>query len=85
MTFDQFLFSVALVVSAIVSLLMLTFARSFRGFLGMLLVSLANFALMLFLSVYFAAYCGFAYSIASLIAGTLVEETIADKCESKER
>ena len=83
MTFDQFLFSIAMVVSTIVSLLSLTFARSFLGFLGMVVIAVANFALMLFLSVYVAAFCGFAYSIVSLIAGTLVEETIADKYDNQ--
>jgi hypothetical protein len=78
MSFDEFLFGIALVVSAIVSLLMLTFARSFIGFLGLGVGSAANYALMLFLAFFAAPYWAFAYSLLSLIAGALIEEGIAD-------
>lgn len=81
MSFDEFLFGIALVVSALVSLLMLTFARSFLGFLGLLVGSVANYALMLFLAVFAAPYWAFAYSLLSLIAGALIEEGIADNGE----
>lgn len=82
MSFDEFLFGIALVVSTIVSLLTLTFARSFLGFLGLLVCAVASFVLMLFLSAYFAPYWGFAYSVVSLIAGAVLETVICDKQES---
>ena len=83
MSFDEFLFGIALVVSALVSLLMLTFARSFLSFLALLVGSVANYALMLFLSLFVAAYWGFAYAVLSLIAGALIEEGIADSRDNK--
>lgn len=82
MSFDEFLFGIALVVSTIVSLFMLFFARSFLGFLGLVVGSIANFALMVTIAVFAAPYWALAYSIASLIAGTLIEEGIADNYEN---
>ncbi len=51
------------VVSALVSLFMLAFARSFLGFLALLAGSVANYALMLAIAVFAAPYWAFAYSI----------------------
>lgn len=61
---------------------MLAFARSFLGFLGLVVGSFANYALMLAIAVFAAPYWAFAYSIVSLIAGALIEEGIADNYEN---
>ncbi|MBX9950669.1 MAG: hypothetical protein K2Y39_15980 [Candidatus Obscuribacterales bacterium] len=84
MSFNEFLYGIALVVSALVSLLMLTFARSGLGFLALLVGSAANYVLMLYLAWYVAPYCAFAYAIVSLIAGAVLETVICDK-EDAER
>jgi hypothetical protein len=81
MSFDEFLFGIALIVSALVSLFMLAFARSFLGFLALVVGAVANYALMLAIAVFAAPYWAFAYSILSLIAGALIEEGLADNRE----
>lgn len=82
MSFDEFLYGIALIVSALVSLLMLSFARSFLGFLALVVGSVANYAFMLFLAWFVAPYWAFAYAFLSLIAGALIETVICDKEES---
>jgi len=83
MSFDEFLYGIALVVSALVSLLMLSFARSFLGFLALVVGSVANYAFMLFLAWFVAPYWAFAYAVLSLIAGALIETVICDKEDSQ--
>lgn len=82
MSFDEFLYGIALVVSALVSLLMFSFTRSLLGFLALLAGSVANYAFMLFLAWFVAPYWAFAYALLSLIAGALIETVICDKEES---
>jgi len=84
MSFNEFLYGIALVVSALVSLLMLSFARSGLGFLVLLAGSVMNYLFMLFLAWYVAPYFAFAYAIVSLIAGAVIETVICDK-EDAER
>lgn len=84
MSFNEFLYGIALVVSALVSLLMLSFARSGLGFLALLVGSAANYVFMLFLAWYVAPYFAFAYAVLSLIAGAVIETVICDK-EDAER